>query len=231
MTNIPQRRQRIPSKTVILPPAKAFFAVTDPANPENKFDPENKNWSIRLVWEGEGRNAVEKLLGPMLPEALDAKKAELIAEAGDNAIKRKRAEEMEYETPWREVLNRETAEPTGEIEIVVKRPAMRMQRGSTQKVPNSPPLVVDARAIQTNAPIPNRATVIVKMATWPVYFAQDNKAGIKRLLESVQVIAMPEARRPDASGFEVYDDGYSAEEAQPEAKPGDKAPLAPGADY
>lgn len=231
--NSPVARKRIPSKTVFLPPGRAMYAVTDPGHPENKFDPENKNWSIRVVWEGEGRVALERLLGPMLPEALEAKQGELVAEAGDNAIKLKRAQAMEYETPWREVLSRETGEPTGEVEIVLKRAEFRTDRITKAKVRNSPPLVVDARLQQTSAPIPNHATVVVKMATWPVYFAQDNKAGIKRLLESIQVLRMPEARKPDAEGFEVYDDGYSAEggEGSPSGEGAAPSPVSSGADY
>ena len=230
MTN-QNRRQRIPSKTVILPAGKAFFAVTDPMKPENKFDETNPQWSVRVVWDGEARKAVEQMLGPMLPEALEAKRAELISEAQEKGdkIKEKKAEAMDYETPWREVLNKETAEPTGEIEIVFKRPAFRTVRGSTAKVPNSPPHVVDKSLNTFLGPIPNRAMVVVKMATWPVYFPQDNKAGIKRLLESIQVVAMPEARRPDASGFEKYEDDGEGDEGT--ARSEGSSPVAPGADY
>lgn len=222
-------RKRIPSTVVILPPALAKWAVTDPNHPENKFDPENKNWSIRLEWEGEARDQVEKLLGPLLPQALDAKREELIAEAGDNAIKRKAAEAMEFETPWREVLNRETAEPTGAIEIVLKRGEFKMDRRTKLKVKNSPPLVVDSQRQPTSAPIPNGAIVVAKMATWPVYFAKDNKVGIKRLLEAIQVISLPAARTPDASGFEDYDDGFTADQS-PQAA-GEAQPVRSGADY
>lgn len=226
-----QTRRRIASKTIILPPALAFFAVTD--KPENKFDPANLNWSIKLVWSGEGRAAVEKELGPLLPEALEIKKAEQIEEAiaKKDKIKENLANAMEYETPWREVMNRETAEPTGEIEMVLKRPAMRTQRGSDVKVPNSKPLVVDAMTNVILRPIPNRALVRVKMATWPVYFPKDNKAGIKRLLESIQVLAMPEARRPDASGFEAQNDGWTDDGDDHAPQTGGQSPVAAGADY
>jgi hypothetical protein len=226
------KRNRIPSKTVILPPGKAMFAVTHPNKAENKWDPTNPQWSIRVVWEGEARKKVEQLLGPMVPEALEAKKAELIAEAREKGdmIKEKKAEAMESETPWREVLSKETAEPTGEIEIVFKRPAFRTDRSTDMKVPNSPPATANAQAeIVAGLPIPNRSLVAVKMATWPVYFASDNKAGIKRLLESVQLIAMPEARKPDASGFQKYEDnGSGDDEGQAE---GNAAPANSGADY
>lgn len=232
MSNTPNKRKRIPSTTVILPPACAKWAVTDPQHPENKFDPANKNWSIRLEWEGDARAEVEKLLGPLLPQALEAKKAELIEEAGDNAIKRKRAEEMEYETPWREVLNRETAEPTGAIEIVLKRAEYKLDRFTKAKVRNSPPMVVDASLQATSAPIPNGAIVVAKMATWPVYFAQDNKAGIKRLLESIQIVSMPVAKTPDASGFERYEDGWTGDApGSAEGQSGEGRPASSGADY
>lgn len=225
-------RMRIPSTTIVLPPGKAFFAVTHPDKAENKFDPANKNWSIRVVWDGENRKKVEQLLGPLVPAALDAKKAELIAEAQEKGdkIKEKKAGEMESEVPWREVLDRETAEPTGEIEIVFKRPEMRLNRSAGTKVKNSPPLVIDAQRATTSEPIPNRAIVAVKMATWPVYFAADNKAGIKRLLEAVQIISMPEARKPDADGFDTFDDGYKADADG--ASQGGEAPVAAsGSDY
>lgn len=231
MSNQNNVRRRTPSKLVILPPGKGLFAVTDPANPENKFDPSNKQWSIKVVWGAEDRKKVEQLLGPLIPEALEAKREELLEEArqkGDK-LKEKKAAEMESELPWREVMSRETGEPTGEIEMVFKRPAMRTQRGSIEKVPNSPPLVVDAKRAPLARPIPNGATVVVKMATWPVYFPQDNKASIKRLLEAIQVVAMPAARTPDASGFEDFDDGYSGEGDEAPAQ--GSTPVPAGADY
>jgi len=157
--------------------------------------------------------------------------AELIEEAGDNAIKFKRAKEMEYETPWREVLNRETAEPTGAIEIVLKRAEYKLDRFTKAKVRNSPPMVVDANLQATSAPIPNGAIVVVKMATWPVYFAQDNKAGIKRLLESIQIVSMPVAKTPDASGFERYEDGWTGQDGGPSNEPGSSPSPSSGADY
>lgn len=216
MTNPPRRRT--PSKEIVLPPGEAWFAVTAPDKPENKFDPANPSWSIKVKWSPEDRKAVEQLLGPLLPEALEAKRAELISEAqreGDK-IKEKKAASMEYETPWREVLSRETGEPTGELELVLKRSPTKFQKGSSVKVPNSPVLVVDANLKATTAPIPNRAKVIVKMATWPVYFAKDNKAGIKRNLEAIQIVSMPAARAPDTSGFAPQEGGYSADDDQNE---------------
>lgn len=229
-----KKRNRIPSKTLILPPGKAFFAVTHPDRAENKFEPTNPQWSIRVVWDGEGRKQVENLLGPLVPEALEAKKAELIAEAVDegNKVKELRAEAMTHETPWREVLNKETAQPTGEIEIVFKRPAYRLDRASGSKVRNSPPATADSRGqIVHGLAIPNRAIVAIKMATWPVYFASDNVAGLKRLLEAVQLIAMPEARKPDASGFQSYDDGYVGDEGEGGQSAPGEAPASVGGDY
>lgn len=232
MNTTQPNRTRIPSKPIILPEGEAWFSVTDPAKPENKFDPANPVWSIKVKWSPEERKAVEQLLGPLLPEALEAKKAELLDEAqraGDK-IKEKRVDQMEYETPWREVLSRETGEPTGELELVLKRSPTKFQRGSQVKVVNSPVLVVDASLKPTAAPIPNRARVIVKMATWPVYFAKDNKVGIKRNLEAIQIVAMPAARTPDTQGFAAIEDGYSSDEVQhQDTNGGDKA--ASGTDY
>lgn len=228
------RRARIPSKPVILPAGKGLFAVTDPQNPENKFDPTNRQWSIKVVWSPEERKKVEQLIGPLVPEALEAKRAELLDEAAreGNKIKEKAAASMTEEMPWREVISKETGEPTGELEMVFKRPAMKTVKGSAEKVPNSPPLVVDAKRNPTLRPIPNGARVVVKMATWPVYFAKDNKASIKRLLESIQVIVLPQARTPDASGFEDYDDedGYDGTTEGTSSGEGSGAVPA-GADY
>jgi hypothetical protein len=173
------------------------------------------------------------LLGPLVPESLEALREKLIAEAREKGdrIKEKKAEAMVSELPWREVLSKETAEPTGEIEIVFKRPAFRADRASGAKVPNSPPATVNRQGeIIAGLVIPNRSLVAVKMATWPVYFASDNKAGIKRLLESVQLISLPEARKPDASGFEKYEDDGSDYDAEGAQQPQGSAPVG-GADY
>lgn len=224
------KNKRIPSETIFMPPGKAFFAVTHPDKPDAKFDPANPNWSIRVVWEGEARKKVEQLLGPLVPRALEAMRERLIDEAREKGdkIKEKKAEAMTDEMPWREVLNRETAEPTGEIEIVFKRPAYRTDKNSGSKVPNSPPATVNRQAeIIPGLVIPNRSVVVVKMATWPVYFQNDNKAGIKKLLESVQLISLPEARKPDASGFQKYED--DADDGEGQSAPA-QGPVG-GADY
>lgn len=228
------RRPRTPSKTIFLPVGEALFFVTK--TPENKWDANNLQWSGKIKYNSEERKAVEQLLGPLLPEALEAKKAELIAEAkgslpngGDDMVKMKLAEAMEYETPWREVIDRETGQPTGDIEIVVKRPALRMNRATKEKEPNSAPLVVDSQGKPTNSPVPNRARVIVKMATWPVYFPKDNVAGIKRLFEAVQIVSMPEAFRPTADGFGVIEGGYVADEANNSSQ--GASPVAGAGDY
>ncbi|SKA17521.1 hypothetical protein SAMN02745126_03982 [Enhydrobacter aerosaccus] len=227
-----QNRPRIPSKTLILPAGTAWFAVTHPDRAENKWDPTNPNWSIRVVWEGEARKEVERLLGPLPLEALEIKKAELIAAAGSDMVKVKKAEAMEYEMPWREVLSKETGEPTGEIEIVFKRPAWKTDRATKMKVRNSPPATVNAQAeIVSGLVIPNRSIVVVKMATWPVYFSSDNRAGIKRLLESVQLVSLPKARTPDASGFQKYEatgDDSDQSDYQPQGTDGAQTV---GADY
>jgi len=233
-------KYRVPSETVFLPPMKVIWAVTDPNRPENKFDPEKKAWSLRLVSTNEAnRKNVEALLGPFLPRFFEMKKAELIEEAGDNKIKLRRLEQgddkvgpVDIETPWRERISRETGEPTGELELMLKRDEFRIDRRTKQKVRNAPPLVIDAHRKPVLLVPPPGSIVIAKMATWPVFFAADNKIGMKRLLEACQIVSMPQARTPDASGFEEIDDGYSAEdrdEGGSEASSGSR-PVA-GADY
>jgi hypothetical protein len=228
---VPNNNKRIPSETIVLPPGKALFATLHPDKPDAKYDPTNPTWSIRVEWEGEARKQVEQLLGPYVPRSLETMRERLIEEAREKGdkIKEKKAEAMESELPWREVLNRETAEPTGAIEIVFKRPSMRKDRNSGVLVPNSPPATVNRQAeIVPGLVIPNRSIVQVKMATWPVFFPNDNKAGIKKLLESVQLISLPAARKPDASGFQKYEDD-GADEAPADAPQG-TAPVG-GADY
>ncbi|HEY0879886.1 MAG TPA: hypothetical protein VGD87_00085, partial [Archangium sp.] len=222
----------IPSQTIILPAGLAFYAQT--IEPENKFDPASKNWSIKVEWEGAAREAVEKMLGHLPLEALETKKAEMIEEARAkrNKVDELKYEQMTYELPWRAVMNKETAEPTGAIEMVFKRPELKMDRFTKTKVPNSPPYVCDKALAPFLRPIPNRSLVIVKFATWPVYFPADNKAGIKRLLESIQVVSLPTARRPDASGFEAMEPDHDDEtDHAPSAREGAAQAAAPGADY
>lgn len=238
MTN---SKKRIPSETYFLPPMKVLWAVTDPDKPENKYNPEQKQWSIRLVSTDEdNRKAVEQQLGPILPRFLDVKREELIAEAeakGDKiALKRltqgdDKVGPLDYELPWRDRLSRETAEPTGELELVLKRDEFKIDRRSKKKVRNDPPIVVDAQTNQIDLIPPPGSIVVCKMATWPVYFAKDNKVGMKKLLEAIQVISMPAGRKPDASGFERYDDGYSAAEGADEGEAGEREGSSPGADY
>lgn len=225
-------KKRTPSETIFLPPMKVVWAVTDPEKPENKFDPEKKQWSLRLVSTDEAnRKAIEQLLGPYAPKFLEIKREQLLDEAGDDAIKRKRANEAEHEVAWRERLSRETAEPTGELELVLKRDEFKIDNRTKKKVRNQPPMVVDAQLNQVDLVPPSGSIVVAKMATWPVYFAKDNKVGMKRLLESIQVISVPAGRAPDASGFERYDDGYSADAAGDEAEERGSRPVSSGADY
>jgi len=233
-------KKRTPSETIFLPPMKVLWAVTDPDRPENKWDPEKKQWSIRLVsTDEENRKAVEQLLGPYAPKFLEIKREQLIDEAGDDKIKLRRLEKgddkvgpLDYEIAWRERLDRETAEPTGELELVLKRDEYKIDRRTKKRVRNAPPMVVDASLQVIDLVPPPGSIVVVKMATWPVYFASDNKVGMKRLLESIQVLSVPTGRAPDASGFERYNDGYSAEDAAgDEAEERPSRPVSSGADY
>lgn len=224
-------RKRIPSENIVLPPAIAMWAVTDPHNPEGyKGDTANRNWGLKLYWEGEARKEVEALLGPKALNALEVKREELLEEAGPDKLKQKKANEAEMELPWREEFSRETGEPTGRIEIVAKRPEYRTVRGERKL--NTPPLVIDASKHPITTRVPNGATVVVKIASWPVYFAKDNRVGIKRLLEVVQVVKLPEARRPTADDMDAYDDGYTAEADEGTGDTGEGSrPVASGADY
>jgi hypothetical protein len=163
---------------------------------------------------------VKKLIAALQPAYAEAMKEAQEAFAALKPETRKKLKAVTENPLYTELLDKETEEPTGEVEFkFAKRASFEAKKGpkAGQKVHIKVPLF-DARGVAiTKAPEIWGGTVArVSFTASPYFIPGTGAAGLKLNLDAVQIIELRQSGGRDATGygFGQEEDGYAHSDAQ-----------------
>lgn len=175
--------------------------------PDTRFK-EDGEFNVKLLLDAD--DAATKEFMKALREVTDAG-----AEEARKDLKPVKAKTLEVVYPYKDEADRETGEPTGNIEFNFKTSATYKTKDGEMKQRKVPLFDSKGKAIERKVNVGGGSIIKVNFTPGPYYMANGNKAGVSLYINAVQILQLKEWKGASAEDYGFgQEEGYEDEGAQ-----------------